>query len=348
MARILYGVAGEGSGHSSRAKETINHLLKQGHTVKVLSYDRGYANLAAFYDVEKIFGFGFAYRKNKIWRLGTVFKNLIGIPSFVSDVFRVLKIIKDFKPQIIFSDFEPISAVASHIKGIPLISIDNQHRLTNTSIEYPKKYFFDVLMAKIVTYLFVWGADKYLIISFTHDRDKIIKEKTFVFPPILRNDVLRLKSKEGDYILVYATSQFDDLIDVLRKIDKKFVIYGFNKEVIDGNLVFKKFDSKGFLDDLSGCLAVVANAGFTLITEAFYLKKPYLALPVAGQFEQVFNGYHLEKLGYGKSCDKLTEDQIGQFLNSLDVYKKNILGYKSEDNSKIFAKIDEIVKEKIK
>ena len=45
MARIVYGVSGEGSGHSSRASEIIPFLLDSGHEVKVVSYNRGYNNL---------------------------------------------------------------------------------------------------------------------------------------------------------------------------------------------------------------------------------------------------------------------------------------------------------------
>ena len=45
MANIIYGVSGEGFGHSSRAREMLSHLVKSGHTVKVVSYDRGYRSL---------------------------------------------------------------------------------------------------------------------------------------------------------------------------------------------------------------------------------------------------------------------------------------------------------------
>ena len=49
MAKIVYGVSGEGSGHSSRSREMIKHLV--GHTVKVVSYDQGYNNLKFDFDV---------------------------------------------------------------------------------------------------------------------------------------------------------------------------------------------------------------------------------------------------------------------------------------------------------
>jgi hypothetical protein len=47
MAKIVYGVSGEGPGHSSRAREMLTHLQQLGHIVKVVSYDRGYTYLKA-------------------------------------------------------------------------------------------------------------------------------------------------------------------------------------------------------------------------------------------------------------------------------------------------------------
>jgi putative protein kinase ArgK-like GTPase of G3E family len=51
MAKIVYGLSGEGSGHSSCASEIIPFLLDQGHQVKVVSYDSGYNNLKNTFDV---------------------------------------------------------------------------------------------------------------------------------------------------------------------------------------------------------------------------------------------------------------------------------------------------------
>jgi UDP:flavonoid glycosyltransferase YjiC (YdhE family) len=53
MANILYGVNGEGSGHSSRAREVITHLQACGHRVHVASFDRGYRNLKVDFDVTR-------------------------------------------------------------------------------------------------------------------------------------------------------------------------------------------------------------------------------------------------------------------------------------------------------
>ena len=56
MANILYGVNGEGSGHSTRAQEVISHLIAKGHSVHVASFDRGLRNLQEKFEVTEIYG----------------------------------------------------------------------------------------------------------------------------------------------------------------------------------------------------------------------------------------------------------------------------------------------------
>ena len=65
MARIVYGVAGEGSGHSSRAREIAAHLLEQGHDLWLASYDRGYRNLRDDFRVLEIEGLCIASEDNR-------------------------------------------------------------------------------------------------------------------------------------------------------------------------------------------------------------------------------------------------------------------------------------------
>ena len=72
-------------------------------------------------------------------------------------------------------------------------------------------------------------------------------------------------------------------------------------------MLFKKPSMDGFLHDLAGCKAIIANAGFSLVSEALYLGKPYLAVPVQHQFEQIFNAYFLDKEGYGAFWEELTK-----------------------------------------
>src|ERR1700675_1036219 len=81
MANILYGVNGEGSGHSSRAREVITHLQAQGHHVRVASFDRGYQNLKDDFEVTEIDGLRLAYVHNWVRYRRTVVRNLLHLPQ---------------------------------------------------------------------------------------------------------------------------------------------------------------------------------------------------------------------------------------------------------------------------
>jgi uncharacterized protein (TIGR00661 family) len=342
MAKILYGVAGEGSGHSTRSKVIIEHLISQGHIVKVVSYDRGYKNLTPFFDVTEVVGLQFVFKDNKIKPLPTLMENVKKTSRGIRSMNKIGRIVDEFLPDIVFTDFEPMTVIGANTRKIPLISIDNQHFITGAKINYPRKYAGEANLAKFVIRSLVPYAKAYL--SFTFVEEPVTNSKTFLFPPVLRNEVLAATPREGDFILVYLTSQFKGLVDILSHIRKRFVVYGFQKDSQEGNLTFRKASQDGFLRDLADCQGVVANAGFSLISEALYLGKPYLAVPVAGQFEQVLNAYYLEKLGYGKYWDELNQERVEAFLFNLDHYKEQVGQYDRQDNTKIFTKIDELIK----
>ena len=169
-------------------------------------------------------------------------------------------------------------------------------------------------------------------------------ERTFLFPPIVRSEVLALRSQPGDHILVYVTSGFETLLDQLRFFEREqFYVYGYDRSDQDGALTFKPFSKDGFLSDLANAKAVIATAGFTLISEALYLKKPYLALPMQGQFEQQLNGFQLSQLGYGKSVDEVQPESISDFLYHIPDFEKRLSEYTARDNSAIKAKLDELL-----
>ena len=341
MARILYGVCGEGRGHSSRAKEITTYLEKEGHQVKLLSYDKGYTMLSPYFDIARITGPRLSFGNNKIKYLKTALKNCLKSPGAIRSVRDALRIVNEFKPQLILSDLEPTSFLVANIKKIPFISIGNHHLLTNTRIEYPRKYMKDAATARAVTNLITPRSKAYLVTAFLSGEIK--NKKTFIFPPLLRKEVLETTPEEGNHILVYLASPFNKFMETLKQIDKKFIVYGFEKDEQEGNICFKSKGPEEFLRDLAESEGVIANAGFTLITEALFLGKPYLAFPIKGHFEQILNAYHLEKLGYGKYWEKLNKERIESFLYNLDFYKKNLKSYKREDNSKIFRAIDDLI-----
>ena len=343
MANILYGVNGEGSGHSTRAKEVISHLQQQGHQLHIVSFDRGLRNLSESFFVTEIFGLSLAYVNNRVRYKRTLASNLIKAPRAARSLKTLSRLVDENKINLVITDFEPLSCHVGHRQHLPVIAIDNQHTITNASVTLPRGFKRDVAATRLVTRMMTPHADAYLALSFFSAPVK--KRNTFLFPPILRHEVLSAAPQTGDYVVVYVTSPAKELAALLKQVRCKFVAYGFGIEGQEDNVLFKKPSMDGFLHDLAGAKAVIANAGFSLISEALHLGKPYLVIPVRNQFEQTFNAYYVDKLGYGAWRNELSKEQIESFLFNLPFYSDNLRSYPRDGNGAILAKVDDLIGE---
>src|SRR5205085_4900137 len=209
MANILYGVNGEGSGHSTRAKEVISHLQKKGHKVHVVSFDRGLRNLSASFEVTEIYGLRFSMLNNRVRYRRTIAKNLFSAPKAARGMRQLMKLAEEWQIELVITDFEPLSCHVGHRRHQPVIAIDNQHCLTNTNVSYPRHYRRDAAATRLVTRLMTPRASAYLVISFF--TAEVRQRRTFLFPPILRDEVLRPQPSEGNCVLVYVTSPAPEL-----------------------------------------------------------------------------------------------------------------------------------------
>ncbi len=346
MSKIVYGVAGEGSGHSSRARVMVGFLESIGHSVKVVTYDRGLRNLQDDFDVFEIEGLHIASINNKVSKLKTVITNLSRL-SKGAEKLKALRteIFETFKPDCVITDFEPMTAYLANYYDLPLITIDNQHRLRYMIYPYPRGLTKERLLTETIVRFMVPKPDVSLVTTFYFGPLK--NDRTFLFPPILRKEVLALESSRKDHVLVYLTSGFESFLDVLKTFkDEHFIVYGYNMEKQDGNMTFKPHSKDGFLQDLSSCKAVMATAGFTLMTEALYLRKPYLALPMTGQFEQAINAVFLDRLGYGMNLRGINFEPVSQFFDKLPAYENALKSYQSIDNALIQQKLQALIDNK--
>ena len=341
MANILYGVNGEGAGHSTRAKEVLTHLVEKGHKVQVASFDRGLQNLRAQFDVTEIYGFRFAYVNNRVRYKRTIARNLITVPQAAKSLSRLNDLIDEWHTDLVITDFEPLTCHLGHKRRLPVISIDNQHCLTNAVVSYPRLYRRDATAAKLVTKLMTPRANAYLVISFF--TAPIRKRNTFLFPPLLRQEILNATPTQGNHVLVYVTSPAPALAKVLTSVRCPFIAYGFGREGNEGNILYKKPSLDGFFSDLVSARAVIANSGFSLVTEALHLGKPYLAVPVSHQFEQIFNAYWLEKSGYGACWEALNKERVESFLYNLPHYRESLEQYPRQGNTALLEKLDTLI-----
>jgi uncharacterized protein (TIGR00661 family) len=341
---ILYGVPGEGMGHATRSKVVIDHLLKS-HNVQVVSSSRAFLFLDTVFPgrVHEIKGFHLVYKNAQVSKGATFLLNLKSAAGNILHNFSsYLLIHKSFVPDLVISDFESFAYVFAKQHHIPIISIDNMQVMNRCTlgIDIPKIEKHNFSLAKTIVKSKLPGCRHYYVSSFFDA--EIRKKNTTLVPPIIREVILNAKVSSGKHLLVYQTSvSLTTISGVLQQFpDIPFIVYGFGKDETHGNVVFKSFSESGFVKDLASAKAVIANGGYSFISEAVYLQKPIYSFPIKNQFEQFVNSYYVDKCGYGRHFDDLTADNLKAFLYDQNLFKKNLLKYRQDGNTVLFSLLE--------
>lgn len=333
---IFYCICGEGMGHAIRSSVIIDRI-KDKYDVYIFSSDRAYKYLNEKFDnVYKIGGFNTVYINNKVNNTKTLINALKRNPLNIKEGYEELyKKARKLSPDVIVTDFEIYATMVSKLLSIPLISLDNIHMITQTAIDYPPKHQGEMLKAKGVIKSYVIKPKIHILTSFFYPKIKP-KKRAVLYPPVIREDILKLKPTIEDHIIVYQTSKESvKLVEQLKSLNEKFIVYGFNKDEVDENLTYKLFNENEFYNDLASAKAVICNGGFTFISEAISLKKPIYSVPAIGNFEQTLNGFYVQKLGYGEYHEEMSPKKVEKFLKRLPKYQEKLAKVKKTNNDGI-------------
>ncbi|MEO8698933.1 MAG: glycosyltransferase family protein [Kofleriaceae bacterium] len=344
--KVLYGVTGEGMGHAMRSRVVLEHLVAAGHEIEVMSSGKAAGFLEKrFAGVTKIHGFHMILEENRVRRGKTLWSNVLkgalGVPKNIGAYFEQ---IARHEPDVVISDFESWTYLYGKTHRLPILSIDNMQVIHRC--ELPREVIEDNRIEFELTKAFIKaklpGCAAYYITSFF--RPPTRKPDTYLFPPILRPEILAAKPAAGDHVLVYQSGS-DALEAQLRATGLECRCYnmrpGLTEEVREGNLRFMPFSEAGFITDLATCRAVIGAGGFTLMGEAVFLHRPMLALPLEGQFEQILNARYLEREGFGAWAANLDDPtSIPRFLERTPDYARALAGYHQDGNAELLAAVD--------
>ncbi len=170
-------------------------------------------------------------------------------------------------------------------------------------------------------------------------------------PSLLRPEVLAAVPEQGEHLLVYGRI-CETAVAALKSSGIPAHVYGGREDVEvderDGTLLYRPFSNEGFVEDLRTSRGVVASAGYSLMSEAVYLRKPMLALPLAGQFEQEMNARYLAGLHYGTASSALTEPALEHFLEHEPTLIESLSEYHQDGNTVTLERVDAVVAELMK
>ena len=328
MARIVYALCGEGRGHLSRTLAVAGTLRGRGHEIVFCCGGAAKEALEAGAehgepnDVLFVPALGQSVRDNHVNFFETVRRNLSPVlfkPEIVRGLARRLEALQ---AAVLVTDFEPFSALAAELIGLPTVSLNRQQILTETRPRVPRAHALNAaLTAGVVRHIAPRRPAHVILPSFAPASPLRRPERVSLVPPIIRASVGAQTSRAGEHVVVYTNhAGAAEVLGALRGLDQPFVLFGFGQEVgrggQDSNVTFMPPSEGGFLDALASSRGVICTAGFTLLSEALYLGKPILAVPNRGSFEQTLNALELAREGLGEAVvgRPLTREDVTGFL----------------------------------
>jgi uncharacterized protein (TIGR00661 family) len=338
---------GEGMGHAMRSRVVLQHLTEAGHDVHVVASQRAVDYLAKhFASVHRIHGLHIVYDENRVRRTKTLWSNVLsGALAIPSQIRAYFDLIEGFRPEVVVSDFESWTYLYGKMHRLPIFSVDNIQML-NRCFHEPEVIDVDRMgfeTARAFVKAKLPHADHYLITTFYYP--PIRKKRTSLYPSILRPEIVSAKATPGEHLLVYQTAEGNDaLTSALVASRLECRIYGMRRgiaeEQVEGNLRYRPFSEGVFIDDLRTCRAVVAGGGFTLMSEAVYLHKPMLSMPIAHQFEQTLNSVYLERNGFGRYARALDGRSLSEFLEAVPACEERLSAYSQDGNRLLLDALD--------
>jgi uncharacterized protein (TIGR00661 family) len=335
---------GDSRGHISRAlaltQELPHHeflFLGQGK-VQILK-ERGYQ----VEDIPTIFTI---IRNNRVDFAATMANTLTCLAQVGPALKKTGAIIREFDPHLIISDFEFVTPKAARLMGRPCIGLGNLHLLTQCAYDPPPgQRLSRLITCSSIRWLFS-GADRYLMPSF-HALPPLNGGRAEVFPPLIKPNIRDYRPTAGDNVLVYLRGyHLENLIKLLKGRKRRYLIYGMGEKPSQGNLCFKKSSEEDFLADLASCDYVISNGGLSLISEALFLGKPVLCLPIEFLYEQFFNAHFLAQSGFGHYFPDNGDPEaiLNAFEGHVDGYRARITKYDFFGNKQIAARLEELIR----
>ncbi|AZJ36231.1 glycosyltransferase family protein [Tenacibaculum singaporense] len=307
--KILYAFQGTGNGHASRALEIIPHLQRRGD-VDILVSGSQYEIELPFSIKYKLHGLGFVFGK----------KGGIDLISSLKDL-KLKKVYKEVKTlpvkeyDLVINDFEPISAWACLFRNVPIISLSNQNALLNEKNSAFKRFRLERLIIKY----YAPAKNKFGFHFKTHSSS--------TFLPIIRKEIRYRNITNKGHYTVYLPSYSDEkIIKVLSNIkDIKWQV--FSKKTKEHqffhNITILPINDDAFIRSMASAKGIVCGAGFATPTEALYLRKKLLVIPMKNQYEQQCNAVTLKEMGVTvvKKLSKKQLPKIEKWINSNKIVK---------------------------
>ncbi|MBX3449989.1 MAG: hypothetical protein KF777_10540 [Planctomycetaceae bacterium] len=304
--RILYGANSQGQGHLSKAAVLVPRLEARGHEVRVVTSGPPVPESYKFRWHRHLDGLAYAIRGGQTDFRKTAMEWLRNSPRILKSLSRLRGLVQEFQPDLILSDFEPLTASPLVGSRCEVICVSRQVALFDRAISMPDEASLERKLARTVIRLFTAGADRLFGYHYEPASYRCL-------PLVVRPELATVQPDEGEHLLVYCHSESsEELVEWANRRRQRVIAYGFPEVPRGrrGHVEFKPAGRESMLEDLRTARGVLTNAGLTTPIEAFLLGKPTVVIPIRRQWEQLVNARHLESAGLAASSESFDPELV--------------------------------------
>jgi len=348
-------VLGEGRGHMTQAMAVKEMAEGAGHQIVAVtlgvSLQRpvpAYFESAMKMPVRQLPTLEFKYKNN---RSVSNTATLLGVLGKLPKYFRILRqldaIVRETKPDLIINFFEPMAAfyAITRRRRPPVVAIGHQFMFQHPGYVRAPELWKQLLSMKFYTRILGARATK-LALSL-YEAPDLPEKKIIVGPPILRKQLFELESNpNGNFVLVYLLnhgyaaqiiqwSEKNPLTRLHCFYDKPGAPAEFQHSP---SLTFHRLDGEKFLKMMAECRHVVCTAGFESVSEAAWLGKPLILVPVENHVEQQVNALDAQQFGIAIAEKSFNLDRLAELPDRLPTEK--FRGWMQHAPAKLFEAIE--------
>lgn len=282
--KILYAIQGTGNGHLSRARDIIPILQQKGDVDLLISGTQ--ADVRLPYPIKfQLKGLGFVFGKKGGVHLLKTFRQA-NSRRFLGEIVRLP--VRDY--DLIINDFEPVSAWAARLRGVPCIGLS--HQLAVMDKHSPQPDVYDPVGRYILRH--------YAPITAGYGFH-FFRYAPTIFTPVIRRELRQIAvTNEGHftvYLPAYEDKRIYAILSRIKSVEWQVFSKHNRKARREGNVWIRPVNNEAFLASMAACAGILCGAGFETPAEALYLRKKLLVVPMKNQFEQHCNAASLRQMG---------------------------------------------------
>lgn len=309
--KIFYAIQATGNGHISRAMQLFPYLQKFGSVDFFLSGNNASLdiNLPIKY---KSKGCSLYYSKCGGLNYWNIVKNIKP-----NQIYKDAKSLPLKNYDIIINDFDSITSLACKMQKVHSVQFGHQASFISKNTPRPEKRSF---MGEMIL--------KHYAPSPKHIGLHFEKYDSFIYPPIIKDEIINTEPKNLKHITVYLPSFqkycLEKAFNKLNDIQFHWFLNDIDFKYTEGNITYYPVNQKQFNESLISCEGIITGGGFETPAEALYLRKKVLSIPIRDHYEQECNAAALKKMGVpvvyevGDDFDTI----IGNWMNTAVIYPK--------------------------